>query len=69
MVQFSSDPSGAEIVIDGNYAGNTPSLIKLRPGNHSIRITKKGYTPWERSIDADAGESRTIAAELDSAKP
>ncbi len=64
-IQISSNPAGAEITIDGNDAGNTPSLIKLRPGTHSIRITKDGYTPWERSIDTGAGEARTIAADLE----
>jgi hypothetical protein len=64
-IQLSSNPAGAEITIDGNYAGNTPSLIKLRPGTHSIRITKTGYTPWERSIEPGAGEFRTVAAALE----
>ncbi|MGA2206948.1 MAG: PEGA domain-containing protein [Terracidiphilus sp.] len=64
-IQFSSNPAGVEITIDGAYAGNTPSLIKLRPGTHSIRVTKNGYLPWERSIDASAGEARTIAAALE----
>ncbi len=68
-VQLSSDPSGAEITIDGNYAGDTPSLIKMKPGTHSIRITKNGYTPWERSIETGAGESRTVAAALEEAGP
>jgi hypothetical protein len=64
-VQLSSDPTGAEITIDGSYAGNTPSLIKLRPGTHSIRMTLRGYAPWERSIETVAGESRNFAATLD----
>ena len=64
-VQLSSDPSGAEITIDGSYAGNTPSLIKLRPGTHSIRMTMPGYSPWVRSIETAAGESRNFAATLD----
>ncbi len=68
-VQLSSNPSGAEITIDGNDAGNTPSLIKLKPGTHSIRITMTGYTPWERSIDTGAGESRTVAADLEKTIP
>lgn len=68
-VQFSSDPSGAEIAIDGNYAGNTPSLIKMKPGMHSIKLTKTGFQPWVRSIEIAVGESRTIAADLDPAKP
>jgi hypothetical protein len=64
-VQLSSDPTGAEITIDGNYAGSTPSLIKLKPGAHSIKITKKGYLPWVRSIETEAGESRNLAADLE----
>jgi hypothetical protein len=63
-VQLSSDPTGAEITIDGNYAGNTPSLIKLKPGTHSIRMTMPGYAPWVRSIETAAGESRNFAAML-----
>ena len=64
-IQFSSDPSGAEITVDGNYAGNTPSLIKLKPGTHSVKITKNGYAPWVRSINTEGGESRNIAADLE----
>jgi len=64
-VQLSSNPTGAEITIDGNYAGNTPSLIKLKPGAHSIKVTQKGYMPWVRSINIDAGESRNLAAVLE----
>jgi hypothetical protein len=64
-VHFSSNPTGAEITIDGNYAGNTPSLIKLKPGAHSVKVTKKGYMPWVRSINTDAGESRNLAADLE----
>jgi hypothetical protein len=66
-VQLSSDPTGAEITIDGSYVGNTPSLIKLKPGTHSIRMTLPGYTPWERSIETAAGESRNFTATLEKA--
>lgn len=65
LVQVSSDPSGADIALDGDYAGSTPSQIKLKPGAHSIKITKKGFQPWERSINVQSGESRSIAAELE----
>jgi hypothetical protein len=68
-VQLSSDPTGAEITIDGNYMGNTPSLIKLRPGTHSIRMTLPGYAPWVRSIETAAGESRNFAATLEKTNP
>ena len=66
--QISSDPTGAEIVIDGKYQGNTPSVINLKPGVHSIKLSRRGYQPWVRSIETAAGESRTIAADLEPAK-
>ena len=64
-VQLSSEPSGAEIAVNGNYVGNTPSLIKLKPGTHTIKVTKKSYETWERSIITEAGESSNIAADLE----
>jgi len=66
-LQFTSNPTGAEITVDGNYAGSTPSLIKVRPGAHSIKVSKSGYAPWVRSITTEPGESRNIAADLDKA--
>ena len=68
-VQLSSDPAGAEITIDGSYVGNTPSLIKLGPGTHSITMTMPGYAPWVRSIETAAGESRNFAATLEKTSP
>jgi hypothetical protein len=64
-VQLSSNPSGAEINIDGSYVGNTPTLIKLKPGTHSISMTLSGYAPWTRSVETAAGESRNFAATLE----
>lgn len=60
-----STPDGADITLDGDYAGSTPSQIKLKPGTHSIKITKKGFQPWERSIKVESGDSRSVAAELE----
>jgi PEGA domain-containing protein len=68
IVQISSKPSGADIMVDGDYAGSTPSHLKLKSGSHSVKITKKGFAPWERSIKVESGESRNIAAELEKAR-
>jgi hypothetical protein len=65
LAQISSEPTGAEIEVDGEYAGNTPSQLKLKPGSHAIKITKKGFAPWERRISMDSGESRNIVADLE----
>jgi len=41
----------------------------MKPGTHSIQLAKAGYQPWVRSVAIVAGESRTVAADLDRAKP
>jgi len=65
LVEITSEPSGADILLDGDYAGATPSEIKFTSGPHSVRIVKKGFEPWERSIKVQSGESRSIAADLE----
>jgi hypothetical protein len=65
IVQVNSEPPGADIVVDDSYAGSTPSQVKLKPGTRSIKIVKKGYAPWVRSMSVEAGESKSIFAELD----
>ena len=45
-VHIESVPEGASIVIDSKSVGLTPQYnIKLKPGVHSIELTKKDYVP------------------------
>jgi len=54
-VTVTSVPAGAEIEVDGAFVGNTPSSIDLAGGNHSVRITKDGYQPYERQLHTMGG--------------
>jgi hypothetical protein len=67
MVQISSEPSGADILVDGTYTGCTPVQVRLSSGPHSVRIVKKGFEPWEQSIKVDSGAVRNVAAALETA--
>jgi PEGA domain len=66
-VRFTSTPSNAEIDVDGNYWGSTPTadLKRLQAGTHTITVRKSGYKPWERKIELVAGDDRTVNAELE----
>lgn len=66
-VAVSSMPDGADIEVDGNFVGNTPSSIDLAPGEHVVRVSKTGYSTWERKIKVTGGEIH-LAAELAAAK-
>lgn len=63
-VMFSSEPSGADIYVDGNFVGNTPSQIQLAAGSHSIRIEANGHKYWSREITLTPGGKVTIQAVL-----
>lgn len=63
-LSISSTPAGADIEIDGNFAGNTPSALKVEPGEHNVRISKKGFQTWERKLKVTGGSVK-VAPELE----
>jgi hypothetical protein len=66
-VTIASTPAGADIEIDGNFVGNTPSSIDLAPGEHVIAVKKAGYKDWERKIKTTAG-AINLTPELEKAQ-
>jgi len=60
---ITSHPAGAEISVDGNVVGSTPSEINLPQGSHTIRISKAGCRTWERTVTLSSGKSN-MAADL-----
>jgi hypothetical protein len=63
-VSFVSEPAGADIYVDGKFAGNTPSMLVLLPGAHELRIQAETSAPWSRQLEASAGSRVTIHAML-----
>jgi hypothetical protein len=63
-INLISDPGGAEVEIDGAYYGNTPGLLHLPAGLHTISIRAAGFAAWKRTINIGPGSSLTVKAEL-----
>jgi hypothetical protein len=64
-ITIKSTPDGAEISIDGKFAGSTPSSLRLKFGEHIIAIKKAGYVLWERAMTMSAGGNITVDAALE----
>jgi len=64
-LSITSTPSGADIEIDGVFLGNTPTSLSIAEGKRVIRITKKGYQSYERTLQIQPNSSQRISAELD----
>ncbi len=62
-----SNVVGADIEIDGNFVGSTPSTLSVAPGQHTVTVKKKGYADWSRQMNV-AGNSVHLNADL-TAKP
>jgi hypothetical protein len=63
-LSIASTPDSAEIEIDGEFMGNTPSVLDLDPGEHTVTVRKAGYTPWERKMKLAGGDVK-LNAELE----
>ncbi len=62
-LQFSSSPTGAEIYLDNQYRGTTPStLADISTGNHTLEFRYPGYTSWDSIITVPQGSSNYYAA-------
>jgi hypothetical protein len=60
-----STPDGAEITVDGKFVGNTPSTLRLAPGDHTIAMTKAGFKNWQRTMTVNPGGIVTLDATLE----
>ena len=60
-LEVSSTPDGADIEIDGNFVGSTPSTVGVAAGSHQLSVKKAGFNPWERKITVSSGHIKIDA--------
>ena len=62
-LQLTSSPSGAQVYLDSQYQGSTPSTItNVEPGNHTLEFRYSGYQSWSTPILVSPGTSHYYAA-------
>jgi hypothetical protein len=57
-------PLNATVELDGIAVGSAPGVIHVRPGFSKLKITRDGFKPWERTINAVDGQTLDVALEL-----
>jgi len=65
-VAVASDPAGAEIYVDGKFAGQTPSTIPLASGPHQFELRAPGRMYWQRQLEVMEGSQLTLHPVLES---
>lgn len=69
QLTIKSIPAGADITLDGKFAGSTPSTLQIKSGTHTVRVTLNSFVAWERSLDVTAGDQITLNANLQRKQP
>jgi hypothetical protein len=64
VVNVSSNPAGADVLVDGDFVGNCPATLKLSPGKHTVAVKFSGYSDWSRDITVQAGSNVQLTANL-----
>ena len=64
-VTVNSTPDGADVSVDGNFVGNTPSILKLAPGKHTISVVSSGFKSWSRELTVVSGSDVKLNATLE----
>jgi len=55
LVQVDSEPTRADVIIDGVFKGTTPMQLTLPARNTAVRIERQGYQAWERTLVPTVG--------------
>ena len=58
-ISISSKPDGAEVFLDGEYAGLTPMKKEVSRGTHQYRVSKEGFSFKSSKINAVGGETKS----------
>lgn len=66
-LSVTSAPDGADIEVNGNFVGNTPSDVQVNEGEHTVSVSKTGFKNWERKLKISTGSSIHLNAELEKA--
>lgn len=66
-VSVTTVPDGADVYVDGQFFGNSPTTLKLKPGKHTIGVKMSGYKDWSREMSTEAGSDAHLTATLEKA--
>jgi hypothetical protein len=65
MISVRSFPPSARILVDGAETGlRTPAQVEVQPGEHRIRLVRRGFGTAERSVTLSAGQTVEVTETL-----
>ena len=64
-LSLTSNPAGAQVVLNGKVVGETPVVLNDLPvGSRAIVVRRDGYSPWSASVRVVANQRTAVRANL-----
>lgn len=60
LIEVGSEPSDAEVLVDGRKRGQTPFLRPVAVGEHTLVVHKRGFVDYVNTVDVLAGKGSAI---------
>ncbi|MBA3818364.1 MAG: PEGA domain-containing protein, partial [Deltaproteobacteria bacterium] len=57
-------PAGAVVTVDGMAVGVVPARLAIEPGEHTVRVTSYGHTPFESAVVIAPNTETPVHAQL-----
>jgi len=64
LIVVRGQPEGALITIDGMPAGTVPMSIPVGEGQHTVKVTSYGYTPYETTAYVQRGHEAQVDVDM-----
>jgi formylglycine-generating enzyme required for sulfatase activity len=59
-VDFATQPTGADIIVNGELRGVTPARLELLQGAYDVTLKRAGYKAWQDDLQVTAGEPQQL---------
>ncbi len=59
-VSLTTEPAGAEVLVDGQTRGTTPASLELTAGKHALEVRLHGYNAWQNSVEVVADQPQQL---------
>lgn len=63
-LSVTSNPAGAQVLVDGQLLGTTPLLVTIGTGQHTVEVRSSGYDSFSTTVNLTSGQTLQVSANL-----
>ena len=64
LLKITSEPTGADVELNSNFNGLTPRTKEVKAGEYEVKLRKRGFEEWVKTLTVEPGQTVIIHAEL-----